>query len=301
MPSFVTGPTPVDSAPRLAVALGLGPDQLFVKRDDLIGLGGGGNKVRKLEVTMAEALAAGAHTVVTTGAAQSNHARLTAAAAARLGLRAVLVLEGERPGAPTGNLLLEDVLDAEIVFAGARGADQVAATIAERHGVHRIPFGGTSPASAEAYRAAGHELIEQVPDVGTVVVALGSGGTMAGLVAALGPERVLGAHTGAVREPRRVVADLLRDMGAAGGDRLRIDEDQVGAAYPSPGPAVRDALLLVARTEGIILDPIYTARAMAALVAAARRSAFGAAPVVFLHTGGLPGLFGRPDLVSSAV
>jgi L-cysteate sulfo-lyase len=183
MPSFVTGPTPVDSAPRLAVALGLGPDQLFVKRDDLIGLGGGGNKVRKLEVTMAEALAAGAHTVVTTGAAQSNHARLTAAAAARLGLRAVLVLEGERPGAPTGNLLLEDVLDAEIVFAGARGADQVAATIAERHGVHRIPFGGTSPASAEAYRAAGHELIEQVPDVGTVVVALGSGGTMAGLVA----------------------------------------------------------------------------------------------------------------------
>lgn len=295
--SLLTTPTPLEPAPRLAAAIGLAEDRLLLKRDDLIGLGGGGNKARKLAITMAEALAAGADTVVTTGAAQSNHARLTAAAAARLGLRAVLVLAGNEPEAPTGNLLLEAVLGAEVVFAGDEDEGRVAARIAEERGAHLIPFGGTSAASAEAYRAAGLELLEQRPDLGTVFVALGSGGTMAGLVAALGPDRVVGAHTGAVDDPSGVVGGLLRGMGAVGADGLRIDVDHVGGGYEAPGPEVRDALLLTARTEGVVLDPVYTARAMAALVAAARRGDLAPGPVVFVHTGGLPGLFGHPELV----
>ncbi|MFE1644165.1 pyridoxal-phosphate dependent enzyme [Microbacterium sp. P01] len=297
MLSFLSGPTPVERAPRLSVEIGLRADQLLIKRDDLIGLGGGGNKARKLQVTIEEALDAGATTVVTTGALQSNHARLTAAAAARVGLRAVLVLEGERPGRPTGNLLLEEVMGAELVFAGSGDIDGAVAQVMRRGAVHRIPFGGTSPKSAQAYRAAGLELLEQVPDLGMVVVAVGSGGTMAGLVAALGPERVIGAHTGAVEDPFGIIAGLLADMGAAGGDRLRIAVDHVGAHYETPGPEVRDALLLTARSEGVILDPIYTARAMAALVRAAGRGEMGDAPVVFWHTGGMPGLFGHPELV----
>jgi D-cysteine desulfhydrase len=295
--SFFTRPTPVEPLPRLAAAIGFGPDRLLVKRDDLIGPGGGGNKVRKLEITIAEALAAGASTVVTTGAPQSNHARLTAAAAARSGLRSVLVLEGEAPVRRLGNLLLDDLFGAEVLFAGDRGAAAVAEEEARSRRAHLIPFGGTSAASAVAYRDAGEELLEQVPDVGTVVVAVGSGGTMAGLVAALGAARVLGVATGAVDDARSTVAGLVHEMGA-GSDGLRMDDAQIGAGYAHLTPAVRDAMSLAARTEGLVVDPTYTGRAMAGLLAAAAEASLPPGRVVFLHTGGLPGLFGHPDLQS---
>ena len=285
-----TWPTPLEPAPRLAASIGL--DHLWIKRDDLIGLGGGGNKVRKLQYTCAEALAAGAATLITTGAPQSNHARLTAAAAARLGLRCVLVLAGKRPAAPRGNLILDELAGAEIVWAGAESLTQVVdAEVTKRYKPYVIPFGGSSPASALGYVECAREIEAQLPDFDRVVVAVGSGGTMAGLVAELGPERVVGVDTGAVRDARAVVASLLDDD--VDPAELQIDPAQVGAGYGKLTERVREALKLAARTEGLFLDPTYTGRAMASLIA-------GHIPrhgrTVFLHSGGLPGLFGHPEL-----
>ncbi|MFB9234494.1 pyridoxal-phosphate dependent enzyme [Plantactinospora siamensis] len=276
-----TWPTPIEEAPRLAARLGL--DRLLIKRDDLVGLGGGGNKVRKLQYTCAEGVAAGARMLITSGAPQSNHARLTAAAAARLGLGCILVLTGERPADQRGNLLLDDLAGAEIVWTGDRASDDVVAEVAAAHSdAYVIPFGGTSATSLQGYVDCARELREQAGDFDHLVVAVGSGGTMAGLVRELGPERVLGVHTGAVPDSRTVVADLL-DLDPA---LLRIDDSQVGAGYGTVTKAVREALRVTARVEGIFLDPTYTGRAMAALLASGLRGR-----VVFLHSGGLPGLF----------
>lgn len=303
---LLTTPTPVEPLPRLARALGLGEDDLLVKREDLAGLGGGGNKVRKLQVAMTDAVAAGARTVVTTGAAQSNHARLTAAAGARLGLEVVLVLWGDPPEPPArGNLLLDHLFGARVLWTGDGDAEELADQVAAAETAYRIPYGGSSPRTATAYAEAGAELLAQVPDVRHVVVALGSGGTMAGLVAALGAERVLGVHVGAVADPRAAVAALLAGMPGAAGRvdpaSLRIDADRVGEGYSRLTDEVRDALRLMARAEGIVLDPVYTGRAMAGLVAAVGDGISGTGGIgpgertVFVHTGGLPGLFGHAE------
>ncbi|GIF20201.1 1-aminocyclopropane-1-carboxylate deaminase [Paractinoplanes tereljensis] len=285
-----TFPTPLESAPRLAAALGL--DQLWIKRDDLIGLGGGGNKARKLRFIGAEALAAGATTLITVGAPQSNHARATAAAAARLGLACVLVLSGHARTRPTGNLLLDTLAGAEIIWSGDRPAADVAAEEAAiRRNSFLIPLGGSSPTGVRAYAECAAELTQQA-EFDRVVVALGSGATMAGLVAGLGAERVLGVDTGAVPDPDATVRALLpSDPG-----KLLIDQDQVGPGYATVTDPVRAALSLAARTEGLFLDPIYTGRAMAALAATATPGS----RVVFLHSGGLPGLFGVDQPVLSA-
>ena len=289
--SLGTWPTPVEPAPRLAAALGL--QELWIKRDDLTGLGGGGNKVRKLQYTCAEALAAGATTLITTGVLQSNHARLTAAAAARLGLRCVLVQAGREPMIPRGNLLLDQLAGAEIVWAGAEPPAKVAQAEAEaRPGSHLIPFGGSAQVSVAAYVDCARELTAQVPEFDCVVVAVGSGATMAGLVRELGPERVLGVDTGAVPDPYAAVTDLLGER-----PELTIDRSQIGLGYPAVTEPVREALKLAARTEGIFLDPTYTGRALAGLIA--RTAPVGLkreGRMVFLHTGGLPGLFGHPDM-----
>lgn len=306
-----TWPTPVEAAPRLARALGLGADDLWVKRDDLTGLGGGGNKVRKLEWTCGQAVAAGATVLVTTGAAQSNHARLTAAAGARLGLDVVLVLAGASETSAAGNLALDGLLGATVVWAGdvngsqldAR-AGELADELRERGAVPAvIPFGGSSVLGARGYEECGRELLAQLPDLATVVVALGSGGTMAGLVAALGAEKVLGVHCGAVADPAQSVARLV--SGLTGDpcppDTLRLRLDQVGAGYGELTEPVMDALFLAARTEGLILDPVYTGRAMAGLAAAlADGSLTSGRRTVFLHSGGLPGLFGHPATLARA-
>lgn len=285
-------PTPLERAPRLAAALGL--RELWIKRDDLIGLGGGGNKVRKLQYTCAEALAAGAHTLITTGAPQSNHARLTAAAAARLGLRCVLVLAGHPPPGLSGNLILDALAGAQVVWAGDDSPTLIAQQEAARHdGAHVIPFGGTAPVSVQAYADCARELTAQLPDFDRVVVAVGSGGTMAGLVSELGPERVLGVDVGAVADPHGAVSALLPSPPAT----LLIDRGQVGRGYATFTEPVRDALKLAARTEGIFLDPTYTGRALAGLIAlGAGDGLTRTGRVIFLHTGGLPGLFGHPEL-----
>lgn len=301
-------PTPVEPAPRLARAVGLADDDLWVKRDDLVGLGGGGNKVRKLERTCAVAVAAGARTLVTTGAAQSNHARLTAAAGARLGLDVELVLAGTAPAPhadPTGNLLLNRLFGARLTWAGdvahedleRLAAERVAELVSEGTPAAQIPYGGSSAAGALTYVEAGREILEQVPDVAHVVVAVGSGGTAAGLVTALGAERVLGVDTGATSDPRGRIASLVTELGGDPTD-VRLRSDQVGAGYSTLTDAAGAALVLAARTEGLVLDPIYTGRALAGLVAAVREGDVGPGQrTVLLHTGGLPGLFGSPGAV----
>jgi len=297
----------VEPASRLAAAIGLAADALWIKRDDLTGLGGGGNKLRKLRYTGAQALAAGATALITTGAPQSNHARLTAAVAARLGLGCVLVLEGQRPGVLQGNLALDRLAGAELAWAAGPAPDRV------RHEVERqaqrvrdgggvpyvIPFGGSSSFAALGYVDCGTELLAQVPGLDHVVVAFGSGGTMAGLVACLGADRVIGIDTGAVPDPRAALDELLDGMPGrhVPQDRLQIDGGQVGAGYATLAPGAAAAMRLAARTEGIFLDPTYTARALAglgALVADGRIKPGDR--TVFLHTGGLPGLFGHPGL-----
>ncbi|MFE2100929.1 MULTISPECIES: pyridoxal-phosphate dependent enzyme [unclassified Streptomyces] len=306
-----TFPTPVEPAPRLAAALGLGPDDLWVKRDDLTGLGGGGNKIRKLEWLAGAALAEGADTLVTTGAAQSNHARLTAAAAARLGLDAVLVLRGSPGPSRSGNLALDGLLGARLAWAGdvdQAGLNAAAAEVCARlrAGGARpalIPFGGSSTLGARGYVRCGEELHAQVPGLRTAVVALGSGGTMAGLVAALGTESVLGVDVGALADPAAAVEEFAAPLTAQKvvADRLRVRRDQVGSGYAALTGPVAQALRLAARTEGIVLDPTYTGRALAGLAAAVRDGDVRPGEkTVFVHTGGLPGLFGHADAVAYA-
>ncbi|MBL1103953.1 D-cysteine desulfhydrase family protein [Streptomyces sp. 5-8] len=306
-----TFPTPVEPAPRLAAALGLGPDDLWVKRDDLTGLGGGGNKIRKLEWTLGAALAEGADTLVTTGAPQSNHARLTAAAGARLGLDVVLVLRGSPGASRSGNLALDGLFGARLAWAGdvdQTGLDAAAADVCARlrAGGARpapIPFGGSSTLGARGYARCGAELREQLPGLRTAVVALGSGGTMAGLVAALGSGSVLGVDVGALTDPATAVAEFAAPLTTEEVDAegLRIRLDQVGAGYAALTGPVSEALRLAARTEGLVLDPTYTGRAMAGLRAAVRDGDIRPGErTVFVHTGGLPGLFGHAAAVTFA-
>ncbi|MER0484824.1 D-cysteine desulfhydrase family protein [Streptomyces sp. Edi2] len=307
--ALATWPTPLEPAPRLARALGLGADDLWIKRDDLTGLGGGGNKVRKLEWICGAALAEGATTLVTTGAAQSNHARLTAAAGARLGLDVVLVLAGADGSSASGNLVLDGLFGATVVWAGEVGGDRLAAAaeevarrLRERGAVPAvIPLGGSSPLGAYGYAECGRELLAQAPDLDTVVVALGSGGTMAGLVDTLGPEKVLGVDCGAVRDPAGTVTSLVTALSGTvhAPEALHLRRDQVGAGYSTLTEDSMDALTLAGRTEGIALDPVYTGRALAGLRAAVRdESVAPGRRTVLLHSGGLPGLFGHGDAVT---
>ena len=307
---LVSRPTPLEPAPRLAQAIGLEAEDLWIKRDDLIGLGGGGNKARKLERTAGAACAHGATTLVTSGAAQSNHARLTAAAGARLGMDVVLVLSGRPGDAATGNVALDGLFGARIVWAGevddAALKDAVADVAAQLRAKGRrpevIPFGGSNVLGARGYVEAGEELLAQLPGLTSAVVAVGSGGTMAGLVHALGPEHVLGVHCGAVPDPEQAVARL---VGGLSGDqqtvRLRLRLDQVGPGYSALTDQAREAMLTAARTEGIVLDPVYTGRALAGLIAAVHEGDVRPGErTVLVHTGGLPGLFGHPGAMAQA-
>lgn len=298
-------PTPLEPAPRLAEAIGLGRDDLWIKRDDLTGFGGGGNKVRKLERLAADALACDATVLLTSGGPQSNHARVTAAAARKIGLRAVLVLAADDDGGMTGNVALDSLLGAEVIWAGPLDPDALDAVVigvgedlkASGERPYVVPLGGSNALGAGAYLDAAGELEEQAAGVAHVVVAAGSGGTMAGLVAGLGRDRVLGVDVGAVSDVPERVAGLCGDlMGAAAplAADLRMRTDQVGDGYGKLTPAARDALRTAARTEGLLLDPVYTGKALAGLIAAvADGSIAQGEKTVFVHTGGLPGLFGH--------
>ena len=305
-PLASVSPTPVEPMDRLGAALGLEAGRLWVKRDDLNGIGGGGNKVRKLEFLIGDALAQGCDTLVTGGGRQSNHCRLTAAAAARLGLACTIVLTSPRPSVATGNVLLDEVLRPDIVWAGDRDYYGAEAAIeetcdrlaAEGRKPYRIPVGGASTIGALGYVACGVELAEQLPDLALAVTADGSGGTHAGLVAGLGDHgRVLGVDVGTrpdlderVPEKAAEVAALARWAAPEGS--VRLDHDRFGPGYGAPTDDCREALHLAATLEGLLLDPVYTGKAMAGLIAAAREGRLpGTGTVVFVHTGGTPALF----------
>ncbi len=303
-------PTPVEPLPRLSAHLGQGLT-LLVKRDDQTGLACGGNKTRKLERLVAEAQAQGATRLLTTGAVQSNHCRQTAAAAARVGMACTLVLAGPPPDQPSGNLLLDRLLGAEVIWssrqqrdADLRAAFQQAQAAGERP--YLIPYGGSSPLGAAAYAYALEELLGQIPQPDFIVLASSSGGTQAGLVAGarlLGfAGRILGIS---VDEPAPVlrprIAQLAEQVCALLGTPQSIASDEVWVedAYAQPGYGVLTAqevaaIRTFARTEGLLLDPVYTGRAAAGLLDLARQGVFPpGSTVLFWHTGGTPGLFAQ--------
>ena len=298
-------PTPLDALPRLSAELGV---EVLAKRDDLTGLALGGNKIRKLEMLLAEAVAQGADAVVTCGAVQSNHCRCTAAAAARLGLECGLVLFEGRHNS-NGNLLLDELFGATVEHhpASARNrAEELMAALGKRYRKpYVIPFGGSNGLGAAAYAWCYEELLEQLGGRGgTLFCVTSSGATHAGLAmgqAMLGGPTVLGVSNG---DP---VLDCQRRLGAliaAGGDLIGLREKVVttvvdgfqGEGYGIPSPEGLDAIRRLARTEGILLDPVYTSKAMAALLA---RAAEVEPPVIFLHSGGVPALFAYADELTS--
>lgn len=313
-------PTPLERADRLGAALGVG--RLWVKRDDLTGLALGGNKVRKLEFLLGAALADGCDTVVTFGALQSNHARQTAAACARLGLRCELVLSRTVPlSGPaferSGNLLLDELFGATVHVvphddeALAAAVERLHEEVDARGGRARwIPPGGSDEIGSLGYVGAGLELAAQLLDAGAgrahVVVASSTGGTQAGLVTGL---RLAGcdAHVHGVAvyrdadrtlvEVARLAATVARLLGAepVDDDELSVDDAFLGDGYGRPTPEMWAALTTAARTEGLLLDPVYSGKAAAALVSWAAQGRFGDDDVVFLHTGGAPGLFAYAD------
>jgi D-cysteine desulfhydrase family pyridoxal phosphate-dependent enzyme len=291
---------------RLGAALGLEPGRLWVKRDDLTGLAGGGNKVRKLEHLCADALAQRCDLLVTGGGEQSNHARLTAAAANRLGLDCTIVLAGDPVVVPTGNVVLDHLLGPEIVWAGPIGyyaleqrmRDEADRHRAEGRNPYLIPVGGASTIGELGYVAAALELLEQLPELRFVVTADGSGGTHAGLAAGLGSlDMVLGVDAGTRPDLDRVVPIKAAEAAALAGlpeptGIVHVDHDRFGDGYGAPTTSCREALDLAARLEGLILDPVYTGKALAGLIAAVREHRVPVdGALVFMHTGGMPALF----------
>lgn len=301
-------PTPLEPLPRLGAHLGV--PALFVKRDDLTGLATGGNKARKLELLLADALGKGADTLVTCGAEQSNQARQTAAAAARAGLECVLVLFRQGPGGrPRGNWLLDELLGAEIRWVADKAAllpamEDVAQELRGRgHAPYVIPYGASNALGAAGYVGAMEEIVAQ-GRFDRIVVASSSGGTQAGLVVgakALGYSgRILGISIdAAATDLKATVAGLANGTAAllgldvrSGPDDIDVNADYLGGGYGVVADLERDAIGLAARLEGLVLDPVYTARAFGALVDLVRRGKIGAGErVLFLHTGGTPSLF----------
>ena len=315
-------PTPVEELPRLARQLG-GP-RLLVKRDDLTGLASGGNKTRKLEFLVADAMAQGADIIITAGAAQSNHCCQTAAAAARAGLDCALVLGGQPPaGALAGNLLLDTLLGARIYWTGPhRRGEELARVADELRAAGRrpcvIPYGGSNALGASAYVWAMQELaLQQQPcglplaAIDRMVVASSSGATQAGMV--VGARGVgysgqiigIGIDKGeAGDEPYLLrlarlanrTAALLDMRATFAPDDFVVNQDYLGGGYGVVGDLEREAIHMAARCEGLLLDPVYTGRAMGGLIDMVRRRVI--APdetVLFWHTGGLPALFAYAD------
>lgn len=311
-------PTPLERLDRLTRELG--GAEIWIKRDDCTGLSTGGNKTRKLEFLMAEAVEAGADLVLTQGATQSNHARQTAAAAARLGLGCHLLLE-DRTGSGdpayhvNGNVLL-DGLHGATTETRASGLDMQAEmeAVAERqraegHNVYVIPGGGSNPTGALGYVTCAMELVGQANDVGLVidriVTATGSAGTQAGLVTGLKamnagiPLLGFGVRAPKPKQEDNVfalatrTAEKLGCPGVVGREDVVADCDFVGEGYGVPGADTIEAIRIFAELEGILLDPVYSGKAAAGLIDYVRKGRFGRGEkVVFLHTGGSAALFG---------
>ena len=310
---FAGFPTPLQKMPNLSKALG-GPN-LFIKRDDMTDLAFGGNKARKLEFLFADAQSKGADVVISTGAVQSNCACMVAAAARRLGMKPVLVLVGKEPNQYDGNLLLDKILSAEIHFLQRYGshvevfmdslADQYRA---QGHTPYIIPVGATLPSTVPGYALAMQEIVNQFEvleePLDYVVCTCGTGGTQAGLV--FGAKllemqtKILGASVFATNEDAtqnivQLVNDSAKlfdvDVSVVAQD-VNIFDDYIKEGYGKINPEVTRALKLVAETEGIFIDPIYTGKSMVMLIDLIKKGYFKKTDnVVFFHTGGLPAIF----------
>jgi L-cysteate sulfo-lyase len=318
-----TFPTPLQELKNLRAHLG-GP-RLFIKRDDMTGLGLGGNKLRKLEYAMAEARTCGATTIITIGGPQSNHVRLTTAAANHLGLKTILVLRGEEPPTATGNLLVDRILGAtEIHFVGGDGypskneldriadekAGQIAARLeAEGETPYVIPNGCKAIHGAFGYAGCVLETVTQLRAAhlaaDAIVSAVGTSSTLTGLILgshlyAQGEIDVIGIS---VASPADAISARVAMQVAEAVERLELDleiprssieilDDYLGPGYGIPTDAMVEAVLVTARSEGVVLDPVYTGKAMSGLIDLVRSGRFGEDDVVvLLHTGGVPGLF----------
>lgn len=308
---FAHLPTPIEPLPRLSTALG-GP-QLWIKRDDQTGLAFGGNKTRKLEFLLAEAQSHGAHTLVTTGAVQSNHCRQTAAAAAQHGLDCILVLAGHQPERMTGNVLLDMLLGAEIVWAGDQEPRQLLQSTFDQawesgRRPYLVPYGGSNATGAAAYAEAMREFLDQDVPVDRIVFASSSGGTQAGLVAGARIHgfqgRIQGISVDSPSAPLcEFIAVLTGEIGSMLGHSLsvvaadiEVHDGYLGGGYAVVGDLERHAIHLFARYEGVLLDPVYTGRAAGALIDLIEKGEIKAEErVLFWHTGGTPSLFAFAD------
>ena len=304
-------PTPIEKMERLAKHLG-GPS-LYIKRDDQTGLAMGGNKTRKLEFLVADAIKRDCDHLVTTGAPQSNHCRQTAAAAARLGLGCSLVLRGSEPETLGGNLRLNRLLGAHMYWTGDRPVDEVLAEVVDEvKSVGRIPYaiplGGSNVMGAAGYVLAMKELSEQMVEerlnVDFIVVASSSGGTQAGLVLGAAVYEFRGRVLGiAIDHPAEELKTHVAALATATathlglgtmslGGQIEVNDDYLGEGYGILSDSDREAIRLVAQLEGILLDPVYTGRAMGGLIDLIRWGAFTRSQrVLFWHTGGTPAIF----------
>ncbi len=303
-------PTPIEALPHLSIIFG-GP-QLFIKRDDLTGLGFGGNKTRKLEYLAGDALAKGCKTLISTGAVQSNHCRQVAAAAARLGMGCILVLAGEEPEEPQGNLYLDLLSGAEVIFVPKDQRDQKLAEISRQaeeanRQPYLIPYGGSNAIGAMGYCFAMRELLEQGLNPDWIVFATSSGGTQAGML--LGARetgsraKILGIS---VDKPAREFSETIAEIANSGAALLQlkarftpkeilVNDNYCSSGYGVLTPAEKKAIQLFARHEAILLDPVYTGRAAAGLIDLIHQGFFRPdEKVLFWHTGGTPALFAEP-------
>ena len=319
---YTPHPTPLEKLPNLSAALG-GPE-VWIKRDDLTGLAAGGNKTRKLEFLLADALAQGADTLITVGAPQSNHCRLTLAAAAKEGLKCRLVLEQRVPGSydpnASGNNFLYTLIGAETIKVVTAGDDLDAAMQgiageleAQGRKGYVIPGGASNPLGALGYVVCAHEIAAQSFDHGVsfdrIVVSSGSCGTHSGLLVGARSVNFDAPITGVnSRRPRaeqeanvlklaRETAALLRIDAPAAKEVTALDE-WVGPGYSLPSAEMIEAVRMLARLEGVLLDPVYSGKAMAGLIGLVRRGELKRGErVLFVHTGGSPALYAYQNVL----
>ncbi|NPV57357.1 MAG: D-cysteine desulfhydrase family protein [Anaerolineae bacterium] len=302
-------PTPLESMPRLSAFLK--DVRLWIKRDDLTGLAFGGNKTRKLELLLADAQSQGARTLVTVGAAQSNHCRLTAAVAAKFGMDCILVLSGDPQQAGNGNFLLDELFGAELVWTEKSIRDETLHQVylkawEDGRRPYKIPLGASTPLGTLGYYFAFEELSAQSDEFDWIVVASSSAGTQAGLIlgahAAGWSGRILGISIDHPRAAlRATIADLVHGASDWVNSPVQVDDsaiivndDYLGAGYGVPSLLEFEAMHLFARYEGIVLDPVYTGRSAGAMIDLVRKGFFKKGErILFWHTGGAPSLFAQ--------
>jgi len=314
---YTQGRTPIEKLSRLSEELA-GP-RIYMKRDDLLGLAGGGNKTRKLEFLVAEALDQGADTLITCGAVQSNHCRLALAAAVKEGLKCRLVLEERVPGSynpqSAGNNFLFRLMGVEKIKVVPGGSDMIAAMRAaadevagEGRKAYVIPGGGSSPVGATGYVACAEEILAQTFDLGInidqIVCASGSAGTHAGLVTGFHGNNsnipVIGINVSRPRDEQeqlvyelvKLTADHVGVNSDISAEAVRCYDEYVGPGYSLPTPQMAEAVRMLAGLEGVLIDPVYTGKAMAGLIDLVRKGIFDKNEnVLFIHTGGSPALY----------